>query len=114
MAVERVPEQPTPPVELGVTGGLLTDLVVNVQAHGPLQWRLAPRLGVGGVGAGNGHVALGNGHAGDTDVWVANITRIREEVGWSPRTSLADGILATARWLNDDPARVARYAAAAG
>jgi hypothetical protein len=54
IAIERVPEQPTPPVELGVTGALLTDIVVNVQAHGPLQWRLAPPAD---------DRANGNGHA---------------------------------------------------
>ncbi len=55
IAIERVPEQPTPPVELGVTGALLTDIVVNVQAHGPLQWRLAPPADDRSNGNGNGH-----------------------------------------------------------
>lgn len=43
LAYERVPERPTPPVEFGVTGSALVDLVLTVQAHGPVQWRLAPR-----------------------------------------------------------------------
>ena len=69
IAIERVPEQPTPPVELGVTGALLTDIVVNVQAHGPLQWRLAPAASevpsANGTGT-NGHASAAlhaNGHA---------------------------------------------------
>jgi glycosyltransferase involved in cell wall biosynthesis len=63
IAIERVPEQPTPPVELGVTGALLTDIVVGVQAHGPLQWRVAP-AGSDAVGSENGHaVGAENGHA---------------------------------------------------
>jgi glycosyltransferase involved in cell wall biosynthesis/GT2 family glycosyltransferase len=59
IAIERVPEQPTPPVELGVTGSLLTDLVVNVQAHGPLQWRRAPGTREVPSALTNGN---GNGH----------------------------------------------------
>jgi hypothetical protein len=62
VAIERVAEQPTPPVELGVTDGLLTDLVVNVQAHGPLQWRLAPRLGARGAPSANRDATSSNGH----------------------------------------------------
>jgi hypothetical protein len=42
VAYERVPEQPTPPVELGLTGSLLSDMVLSIQARGPVQWRLAP------------------------------------------------------------------------
>jgi len=63
IAYERVPEQPSQPVELGLTGSLLTDLVLDIQARGPVQWRLAPgaELPFGGDGFadGNGHR---NGH----------------------------------------------------
>jgi len=61
---ERVPEQPTPPVELGLTGSLLAELVLNVQIHGPIQWRLAPREQVSLLGMnGNGNGVSRNGHA---------------------------------------------------
>lgn len=66
IAIERVPEQPTPPVELGVTGALLTDLVVNVQAHGPLQWRLAPPASEVAAANGNGHASASNGNGHPT------------------------------------------------
>jgi hypothetical protein len=70
---ERVPEQPSPPVELGLTGSLLADMVLDIQARGPVLWRLAPRAAVATNGNGhrsNGSVALnggsgngnGNGH----------------------------------------------------
>jgi UDP-glucose 4-epimerase len=54
----------------------------------------------------------GTGHARswDTGVWVADSTRIRE-LGWAPRTSLTDGIVAMARWLDADPRRAERYLA---
>lgn len=63
LVYERVPEQPTPPVEFGVSGSALVDLVLTVQAHGPVQWRLAPsdrveiaHAHVNGNGNGNGRV----------------------------------------------------------
>lgn len=48
----------------------------------------------------------------DTDVWVADARRVREDLGWSPRTSLETGLAATARWMREaDPTVRARYAA---
>lgn len=35
----------------------------------------------------------------DTNVWVADITRARDELGWEPRTPLDDGLRRTADWL---------------
>ncbi len=46
----------------------------------------------------------------DTDVWYADSRRIREQTGWSPRYSLADGLLATRRWFEQHPDVMARYA----
>ncbi len=47
----------------------------------------------------------------DTDVWCADISRIRTEVGWTPRHSLADGLERFNGWLAAHPARE-RYQAA--
>jgi UDP-glucose 4-epimerase len=49
----------------------------------------------------------------DTDVWVADPRRIAAELGWSARTSIEDGLAATARWLTDHPALAERYREAA-
>ncbi|NLT07348.1 MAG: glycosyltransferase [Solirubrobacterales bacterium] len=55
-AFERVPERPSPPVDLGLTSSLLADMVLNVQGHGPLQWRLLPTASLGSPeGGSNGH-----------------------------------------------------------
>lgn len=48
----------------------------------------------------------------DTDVWVADAQRVRSELGWQPRTSLAAGLAATARWLSADQALAMRYRSA--
>lgn len=56
---ERVPEQPSPPVELGLTGSLIADMVLDIQARGPVQWRLAPPAAV----ASNGNGSHANGSA---------------------------------------------------
>lgn len=45
----------------------------------------------------------------DTDVWVADSTLIRRELGWSPRWNLEDGLTATAEWLRSRPAIADRY-----
>lgn len=42
----------------------------------------------------------------DTDVWVADPSRIGRDLGWQARTSLADGLLATAAWLHDGGAEL--------
>ena len=40
----------------------------------------------------------------DTAVWVANIEKIRREVGWIPKYTLTEGFSAAARWLREgDP-----------
>ena len=89
---ERVPEQPTPPVELGLTGSLLAELVLNVQIHGPIQWRLAPRehvvpAGMNGNGASrNGHVAR-NGGAKATATTTATATTDTKHNDRRPRRS---------------------------
>jgi dolichol-phosphate mannosyltransferase len=43
------------------------------------------------------------GRRWDTDVWVADPTRIRRELGWAPRTSLEDGLRRFAAWLQARP-----------
>jgi nucleoside-diphosphate-sugar epimerase len=48
----------------------------------------------------------------DTDVWVADPSRIHAELGWHARTPVADGLDATARWLGATPELAARYRAA--
>ena len=88
VAIERVPEQPTAPVELGVTGALLTDLVVNVQAHGPLQWRVAPRPLGHGSPSSNGHAGSANGRGTSRN----GHGRPRQPAG-GPRDATAPGVL---------------------
>jgi len=34
----------------------------------------------------------------DAPVWVADVTRLRDEVGWSPSTSLEEGLRRTIEW----------------
>jgi glycosyltransferase involved in cell wall biosynthesis len=63
---ERVPEQPTPPVELGLTGSLLAELVLNMQTHGPIQWRVAPREHLVAAGHANGNGKRRNGRPAAT------------------------------------------------
>ena len=48
----------------------------------------------------------------DTDTWCADTTRIRAELGWEPRHSLAMGLRAFAAWLDAHPEVRARYEAA--
>jgi nucleoside-diphosphate-sugar epimerase len=40
----------------------------------------------------------------DTDTWVADNTRIRSELGWSPATSLEAGFNHMVEWLRSSPA----------
>ena len=39
--------------------------------------------------------------------YAMNISKMKRELGWSPRTSLADGLLATLQWMLANPAWVA-------
>ncbi|MGH9551944.1 MAG: NAD-dependent epimerase/dehydratase family protein [Terriglobales bacterium] len=39
----------------------------------------------------------------DSHVWVANITRIRADLGWVPRTNLRDGLARTIEWFQSNP-----------
>ncbi len=47
----------------------------------------------------------------DTDVWVADPSRAAAELGWRASTSLEDGLVATARWLDADHDLRERYRA---
>jgi UDP-glucose 4-epimerase len=46
----------------------------------------------------------------DTSVWVADASRIRAELGWEPRTELADGFRSLVEWLSQDDVLRRRYA----
>jgi nucleoside-diphosphate-sugar epimerase len=46
----------------------------------------------------------------DTTTWVAATGKIRSELGWEPRVSLADGLRTFRDWLVVAPERRARYA----
>jgi nucleoside-diphosphate-sugar epimerase len=39
----------------------------------------------------------------DTDTWVADSRRIRQELGWQPRASLADGLRGFQKWIVQPP-----------
>jgi dolichol-phosphate mannosyltransferase len=39
----------------------------------------------------------------DTNVWCADISKIRTEIGWAPRCPLGEGINRFARWIADHP-----------
>jgi nucleoside-diphosphate-sugar epimerase len=45
----------------------------------------------------------------DTSTWVADISRIRAELGWTPRFDLPSGIERMASWMRASPDMIARY-----
>ena len=45
----------------------------------------------------------------DTDVWVADPSKVREALGWKPEHSLQSGLEQTIRWFRDHPAMVDLY-----
>ena len=47
----------------------------------------------------------------DTDVWYADSRRLREQTGWLPRYSIAEGLRATRRWFEQHPDVMPRYTA---
>jgi nucleoside-diphosphate-sugar epimerase len=49
------------------------------------------------------------GRTWDTNVWVANNERIRQELGWKPKHSFADGFHRTVQWFQDNPAILKMY-----
>jgi dolichol-phosphate mannosyltransferase len=51
------------------------------------------------------------GRAWDTDCWIANSTRLREQLGWAPRYTLEQGLQAFAQWLQDHPRYLQYYRA---
>jgi dolichol-phosphate mannosyltransferase len=51
--------------------------------------------------------------AWDTDTWVADSRKIREELGWSPAHSFASGLAELAEWFRASPDVAARYSESA-
>jgi UDP-glucose 4-epimerase len=47
----------------------------------------------------------------DTEVWVADNRKIKEEIGWVPRYGFADGFIRTIRWLESVPGLLDFYGA---
>ena len=45
----------------------------------------------------------------DTSCWVADVSRARVELGWTPSTSLEEGLRLTADWLRSHPELENRY-----
>jgi nucleoside-diphosphate-sugar epimerase len=45
----------------------------------------------------------------DTDVWVADVSKIERELGWRPAVAFDEGLSRTAAWLQSDPAVRERY-----
>jgi dolichol-phosphate mannosyltransferase len=50
--------------------------------------------------------------AWDTSRWVADSTRLRDELGWRPAVDFEFGLARTADWLRSDPVLLDRYLAA--
>jgi dTDP-D-glucose 4,6-dehydratase len=48
----------------------------------------------------------------DTGTWVADVRKIREQIGWTPQHTFADGFRQTVAWLNRHPDLRNRYEAA--
>jgi nucleoside-diphosphate-sugar epimerase len=48
----------------------------------------------------------------DTSTWVADSTRLQQQLGWRPATDLEQGLRLTAGWLSQHPELKQRYAAA--
>jgi len=46
----------------------------------------------------------------DTNSWVANNQKIRDDLGWQPRCSLAQGFRRMVDWFRDNPTMLALYA----
>ena len=47
--------------------------------------------------------------AWDTDVWVADVSKIERELGWRPAVAFDEGLERTAAWLQSDPRVRERY-----
>ena len=45
----------------------------------------------------------------DTDTWVAEIAKVRAELGWAPVVSLEEGFARTVEWLRANPRLWERY-----
>jgi nucleoside-diphosphate-sugar epimerase len=45
----------------------------------------------------------------DTEVWVADMSKIERELGWRPAVAFDEGLARTAEWLRNDPAVRERY-----
>ena len=45
----------------------------------------------------------------DTELWVADVSKIERELGWRPTVDFEEGLARTATWLRVDAARE-RYA----
>jgi nucleoside-diphosphate-sugar epimerase len=45
----------------------------------------------------------------DTDVWVADVSKIERDLGWRPAVAFDEGLERTAAWLQSDPAVRERY-----
>jgi UDP-glucose 4-epimerase len=45
----------------------------------------------------------------DTSVWVSDSRAAFEQLGWKTSTSLSDGLVQTARWLQEQPQLWDRY-----
>src|SRR5262249_46888248 len=45
----------------------------------------------------------------DSDVWVADVSKIERELGWRPAVAFDDGLARTAAWLQSDPTVRERY-----
>jgi nucleoside-diphosphate-sugar epimerase len=52
--------------------------------------------------------------AWDTATWVADNTRIRRALGWTPQFTLMAGLRAFVDWFGDHPEYVRRYRETAG
>ena len=78
--------------------GAAPHLVLNIGNEQPVEVRLFVRLLEVALGR-TARVEYAPVHRGDVPITCADVARLRELTGFSPRTPLADGLVRFARWL---------------
>jgi UDP-glucuronate 4-epimerase len=82
----------------GASGGRAPHVVYNIGHHEPVEVRVFVELLERALGR-SATIEYAPVHRGDVPVTCADVTRLRERTGFAPATSLADGLVRFARWL---------------